>query len=61
MKTFDFDNIDLAIISVTLIAVSFSVPHLLTGGAIADITNLVSQCVLAVAALATGKARNGPI
>jgi hypothetical protein len=55
MKTYDFDNVDLAIIFIGLIAVSFSVPHLLEGGSIADISSLVSQCILAIAALATGK------
>ena len=59
MKTYDFDNIDLAIISITMIAMGFSIPHLIGGGSIADITSLVSQCVLAVAALATGKGVNG--
>jgi len=59
MKKYDFDNIDLAIIFVGIIAVSFSLPHVLMGGVIADISPLVSQCVLAIAALATGKAVNG--
>ena len=59
MKKYDFDNIDLAIIFVGLIAVSFSLPHVLMGGAIGDISSLVSQCVLAIAALATGKGMNG--
>jgi len=59
MKKYDFDNIDLAIIFVGLIAVSFALPHVLKGGSIADISPLVSQCMLAIAALATGKAANG--
>lgn len=55
MKTFDFDNIDLAIIMIGIICVGFSVPHLMEGGSIAEVTNLIGQCVLAIAALATGK------
>ena len=61
MKTYDFDNVDLAIIFIGIIAVSFSMPHLLMGGGIADISSLVSQCILAIAALATGKSVNGKV
>jgi len=55
MVKYDFDNVDLAIIFIGLICLGFSVPHLLKGGNVSELSNLIGQCVLAIAALATGK------